>query len=179
MALTERTIIDKYEIQGYEGLYSITSDGRVWSHRCQKWMSAGDNGKGYKFVHLYLNQSSSRFYVHRLVASAFLDNPDSLPQVNHIDGVKDNNRVSNLEWSSLRHNMRHAWDEGLCRVWEKQVESVTAYNKTKRSLSDEQVRDIRKQHGRGDSARSLARKHGVQSGTVSQIVNGQSYKDVA
>ena len=105
--------------------YSVTADGRVIS----TGRIAGRSGKGFSTIHQELsimhNQSgycmvnltkdrkSKTRYVHRLVAEAYLENPDNLPQVNHIDGNKDNNSVDNLEWCSSSHNNQHALDTGL------------------------------------------------------------------
>ena len=105
--------------------YSVTSDGRVISTK----RIAGRSGKGistkhnelvimhnqtgYCMVNLIANKKSKTRYVHRLVAQAYLPNPDNLPQVNHIDGNKDNNDVSNLEWCTALHNNAHALQTGL------------------------------------------------------------------
>ena len=74
---------------------------------------ASDNGKGYLFMCLYENNIQKRVYVHRLVAEAFLDNPDNKPQVNHKDGNKANNNVENLEWVTSGENNNHALLIGL------------------------------------------------------------------
>jgi hypothetical protein len=69
--------------------------------------------KGYERVTLYINRKAYTMRVHRLIATAFLPNPDNLPQVNHKDGDKQNNRLDNLEWISNRDNMDHAIDNDL------------------------------------------------------------------
>ena len=105
---------DFKEVENFEGLYKVYKDGRVWSVKGNKYMSAGDNGRGYKFLFLYNNGFKKRVYVHRLVASLFfLPNEKQLPQVNHVNGDKSDNRVGNLEWCSLEHNMQHAWKNGF------------------------------------------------------------------
>ncbi len=112
------------QIQEYPN-YAVTADGRIISTgrvagRSGKGFSEKEkelvimhNQNGYCLVNLTKDRSSKTKYVHRLVAEAFLDNPNNLPQVNHIDGNKDNNHFSNLEWCTALHNNQHALDLGL------------------------------------------------------------------
>lgn len=107
-------------ISGYEGLYEIGdlgtvrsvdrivhySDGRTRDHK-GKNISFADNGNGYKFVYLWKKNQSKRFYVHRLVAAAFIPNPDKKQFVNHKDEDKSNNAVSNLEWCTSSENVNY------------------------------------------------------------------------
>ena len=69
--------------------------------------------RGYHKVGLWVDGKKKRLSVHRLVAMTFLPNPEELPEVNHINGVKTDNRVTNLEWSSGSANVSHAYHEGL------------------------------------------------------------------
>lgn len=119
------------DIDGYEGLYQISNFGRVKSSdrvmphkahgtwrikaRILKQFLAGPVGSQYKSVFLHQgNGKQNIFRVHRLVAIAFIPNPDGKEQVNHIDGCKTNNYVSNLEWVTALENTAHAWKNGLC-----------------------------------------------------------------
>ena len=92
------------DIKGYEGLYKVTDKGEVISVRRGKMLKPQKKRKGYLFVILCNNKHRRRFYVHRLVAEAFIENPCSKEQVNHINGVKNDNRVSNLEWVTAKEN---------------------------------------------------------------------------
>ena len=92
------------DIIDYEGLYAITEDGKVWSYRSNKFLSPSIIN-GYKFVSLSKDGRKKGFYVHRLIAQAYIPNPMNLPHVSHIDESRDNNCVSNLEWSSIADNM--------------------------------------------------------------------------
>ena len=111
-------------IKDYES-YKVRSDGKVIS----MYRRSGRDGKGidykeielkpcynkqgYNMVNLFKDGKQKTKLVHRLVAEAFIPNPDNLPQVNHIDGNKDNNNVSNLEWCSALQNNTHAIKNGL------------------------------------------------------------------
>lgn len=96
------------DIPGYKGLYSACRDGRIYSHRRSNFLKLSDTEKGYKRVTLWANDRSRSFKVHRLVASAYLPNPNNYPEINHIDGVRTNNMIENLEWCTRTHNVQHA-----------------------------------------------------------------------
>ena len=94
------------DIQGYEGLYAITSCGKVWSYYTKKFLKPNINKRGYYLYRLSKNGKQKGFLAHRLVAEAYLPNPDGLPQVNHKDEIKSHNWVNNLEWCTDDYN-RH------------------------------------------------------------------------
>lgn len=105
-------------IPGLDGRYSVTSHGRVFSHvyRHRAYtveLAQARHPEGYMRVKLSAMNADSPTPVHRLVALAFHANPDALPQVNHIDGNKGNNRAENLEWVSNAGNQQHAFRIGL------------------------------------------------------------------
>lgn len=100
------------DIKVYEGLYQVSNYGRVKSlnyHLTKKEMvlKASPDCGGYLKVVLYKNGKRKHFLVHRLVAEAFLPNPDNLPQINHKDEDKTNNIVENLEWCDVRYNINY------------------------------------------------------------------------
>jgi len=103
-------------IQGYEGLYSISPDGTIYTHARHRVkagpLRAGTTKKGYKIAMLYKHGKGKGFYVHRLVAKHFLTTNEK-ETVNHIDGDKNNNDVSNLEWATQKENRAHAIATGL------------------------------------------------------------------
>ena len=104
-------------IKGYEGLYEVSNMGRVKSLRYgkERIMSTPDNSIGYRNVTL-VKRAHKQKRVHRLVAEAFIPNPMNLPVVNHLDGDKHNNCVSNLEWCTKKENTNHAIKTGLMKL---------------------------------------------------------------
>ena len=107
-------------IPGYEGLYEVSSYGRVKSleisyikkngimdHKPEMILSPKNNGTGYFTVCLYKNKTHKYYLIHRLVALTFISNPDNLPCVNHKDEDKTNNRVDNLEWCTEKYNSNY------------------------------------------------------------------------
>ena len=94
------------DIRNFEGLYAVTSCGKVWSYKSQKFLSPckRDGKRGYLTVILYKDGKGKNFYVHRLVAEAYIPNPDNLPQVNHKSEKKEENWVGNLEWTTAKQN---------------------------------------------------------------------------
>ena len=109
------------DIEGYEGFYQVSNKGRVKSVERKVWDSGkqsyntikerilkpGKDGYGYLKVDLCKYGQPRSITVHRLVATAFLDNPKNLPQINHIDENKENNCVNNLEWCTSKYNNNH------------------------------------------------------------------------
>ena len=114
------------DIKGYEGLYGITSCGRVWSYKSKRFLKAFKNAKGYLQVDLYKDGTKKTVKVHRLVAEAYIPNPDNLPQVDHIDNNKDHNYIGNLQWITNIDNTRKRFNKKVhCIELNKIFESRT------------------------------------------------------
>lgn len=108
------------DIPGFEGLYEVDEYGNVYGkpkrvkHRnimmyiSRRVCRQHPNKKGYPTVYIYKSSKKYTFRTHRLVAICFIPNPNNLPQINHKDGNKLNNHVSNLEWCTNLENMRHS-----------------------------------------------------------------------
>lgn len=92
------------EVTGFPK-YLIDTNGNIYNKRTMKKLKDRDNGRGYRAVRLYNSEGKMiNKYVHRLVAETFIDNPNNLPEVNHIDEDKSNNCVDNLEWCDRKYN---------------------------------------------------------------------------
>ena len=112
------------DIPGFEGRYAVTEDGRVWSYPkiaggqlYGKWLRQSTHLRGYKVLDLFANgaRRGTQYRVHRLVALTYLEKGVGNDQVNHKNGIKDDNRVENLEWCDSKHNVRHAHAMGLAK----------------------------------------------------------------
>ena len=96
------------DIPGYDGKYQVTSWGRIYCVDSEKYLRQEEHAKGYLRVDLYGKDGKRKHHkVHRLVAKAFIPNPDDKPQVNHKDGNKQNNSFTNLEWVTDEENKAH------------------------------------------------------------------------
>ena len=100
-------------VKGYEGLYEVSTWGRVKSLRYNKTnkiviLTPVKTKAGYLMISLCKDKSVKRFYIHRLVAVTFIPNPNNLPLVNHKDQNPQNNRVENLEWCTQKYNVNYA-----------------------------------------------------------------------
>lgn len=107
------------------------------------------------------------FKIHRLVAEAFIPNPENKPQVNHIDGNKLNNSVENLEWVTHSENIQHAFDTGLANA-------LVGTNNSLSKLTNEQVLFIRQNYGL-ITKRKLATMFNVGMTTIHSVAHRKSY----
>lgn len=91
--------------------YRVSQSGVIIGKR-GKPLTPSDNGRGYKVVKMFIDGKWTSKAVHRLVAEAWIDNPENLPEVNHIDCNRENNVVSNLEWCTHSYNVQYSYDKG-------------------------------------------------------------------
>ena len=125
-------------IDGTSGMVEVSNLGKVRSLlRPEKTvLKSQRDQKGYRRVSVTVNRKKTTFKVHREVAKAFIPNPENKPQVNHIDGNKENNAVDNLEWVTNRENAKHAFATGLfdsviagaCRSNERRKRAVIGFD---------------------------------------------------
>ena len=132
------------DIKDFDGLYQISNFGRV--KNSVKIMRTWEDGYGYLQLHLCKDGNKKTFKVHRLVAEAFIPNPDNKPQVNHIDENKTNNRVENLEWVWAKDNINHGTRNK--RVGEKLSKQVLQFSIDGTFIKEwPSLREIEKQTG--------------------------------
>ena len=98
------------DIKNYEGLYAITSCGKVWSYKSKKFLKPTPNSRGYLQVSLRKDKEKKQFLIHRLVAEAYIPNPNNYETVDHIDFDKTNNCINNLQWMERSENSRKKRD---------------------------------------------------------------------
>jgi len=156
-----------------EGKYLVSSHGRVKSMAVSvgRVMEPYLNKKGYECIALAgLNGKKIRKPIHRLVAQAFIPNPEGKPQVNHKDGVKRNNRSSNLEWVTNQENRDHAVRTGLHRAPTPKLGSENNFSK----LSECDVLEIVALKG-VSSAKDVAARYGVGSTNIHKIWIGDTW----
>ena len=176
------------DIKGYEGKYQISSYGRVKSLKRktrtnypvpERFLNTttrltkdgycrvtliGEHGRG----------DAHDYRVHRLVAQAFIPNPENKATVNHIDGDKTNNHVENLEWNTREENMQHAYKHHL----KKPMQGALNANA---KLTPEQVRQIRKEYipqSTKYGTVALAKKYGVTNRVIGLVVRHKAYRNV-
>lgn len=146
----------------------VSTKGKVVDINTGKTLLLSDNGAGYLTAHVQGNQ---RVYIHRLVASAFIANPDNLPQVNHIDCDKSNNCVENLEWVTGSRNIKDAHEKGRMK---KRTENGQINILTKDQVVYLYTRVKKYKEGIAEIAREL----GIPRTTASSIINKRSRWDI-
>jgi hypothetical protein len=161
------------DIDGFNGLYQVSTFGNIRSNSNQV---KGKNMKpvtvgGYLRVKLCKGDSKKPFFIHRIVANAFISNPDGNPQVNHIDLDKTNNRVSNLEWCTPSHNIRHSYANGRT----KKDSSKNTYKGNKLTSSDvERIMSMRGTMMQKD----IAKIFGVTPAVICGLYQGRLWKSI-
>ena len=153
----------------YEGLYKISNLGRILSLNYRNTgkpdlMTPVETSNGYLKVKLSKNRESKTCLVHRLVAETFLPNPENLPQVNHIDENKENNRVDNLEWKSPKGNCNHGTRNERLRKTQ-----INDPNKSKRVLQFTKSRELIREW----SSTQECGRNGFDQSAVSKCCNGK------
>jgi len=160
-ALESRPVLES------NGAWSVTRDGKVWSHMHCRWLRPGIISSGY----LALNKvGNKKVYIHRIVATAFIPNPDDLPTVNHKDGNKLNNNVSNLEWLDYKDNVAHSIENGLHKLGEQRKNAV---------LTNDDARRIKQALATGATPGEVAKATGFKYYTVYSIAKGITWNHVS
>jgi hypothetical protein len=161
------------DIPNSEG-YQVSNKGNVKS---LSYSRTGKEGilksslcsRGYPQVCLSINGKSKSKRVHRLVAETFISNPEGKPNINHINGIKTDNRMENLEWCTQKENIRHAVDTGLF--------SATGENNGMCKITEADAREIK--YGLKDKTRmELSERFGISIWMISAIRNNRLWKHI-
>ncbi len=172
------------DIAGYEGSYGVTEDGRVWSYpkmwlsgfgrRCShqgRFLTLFHHSGGYLSVALSRDGQTRLRFVHRLVAQAYIPNPQHLPEVNHIDANKKNNHRSNLEWNTRLQNAKHAKRHNLYKH-----EPARGERHPDAKLTDSKVKEIRRLWDADEvSLGDLIARYGLSKSSLSAVCNRRTW----
>lgn len=169
------------QIPGFEGRYSATADGLIWSHISRRFLSMAPNKDGYLYVALRRGGLSINVAVHRLVCSAWKRAPLEGEEANHDDLIKTNNRASNLGWMTPKENTAHALanlpQEVRQRMRAGRRAARVKLNRTKRTLAPRVVSLVHRLAGIGSSQAAISRLIGRSRNTVARILKGETYVD--
>jgi hypothetical protein len=146
-------------VKGWEGLYDVSSAGRVRNAKTKRVRKLSDHTSGYKSVKLKHDGAGLNFYIHRLVARAFIG-PAGGKEVNHKDFDKTNNTLENLEWVKRSKNMRHARD----------------HTKMSSKINAAVAKTIRQRVLEGELQRVVGKEYGINQQSVSNILRGKTWQ---
>ena len=171
------------DITGYEKYYQVSDLGRVRSLDRMinapqgKRMSSGimlapviNIRSGYYYTALHKEGRLKMAKTHRLVAIEFISNPENKPYINHKDGNKSNNNISNLEWVTFSENMKHAFKIGLIKPHGVKGEKNPAHK-----VTEKQVREIKRLLAQNKKGRSIAQIYKVSESIISAIKRGKTW----
>lgn len=175
------------DIEGYEGLYLISNMGNVKSVErsvpnninggkriiVERHLKIGHDFYGYPQVNLHKNCIKKTTKIHRLVAKAFIKNNDCNQQVNHINGIKTDNRAINLEWCTSSENIKHAYKTGLRKTGNPKIGGSKNH---KAKLTESDVLNIRKNSYLG--LKILSQWFSVTTSTIHAIINRKTWRHI-
>ena len=161
------------DVIGYEKYFMISNFGDVWSKRTNIILVPTATKAGYNTIstRLFGRWGGAKVIrIHRMVAEAFIKNPENKPYVNHLDGNKKNNNVCNLEWCTAKENSIHAYKTGLAKVG-------SGANNPGATLTWEQVEEIRKNYKENkETHKTIAERYGVERTCITNMLNNVTYK---
>lgn len=170
-------------VNNFEGCYEVSnlgrvrsveriitySDGRAYKYEQRILNQTLNKKRGYFYVKLSKNMKTKNVQVHRVVAETFLQNKNNKNVVNHIDGNKQNNKVSNLEWISSKENSEHAVKKGLTK---------SGHLSHRARFSKEEVLEMRRKYTSGVRQTDIAKEYGTDDSTMFAILKLKTYKNI-
>lgn len=163
-------------IKGYEGLYLVSNLGRIKSLKRQRIRKIATTRIGYCVVNLSKDGIKKLKTVHRLVALAFVPNPDNKQCINHKDGNKLNNKIENLEWCTHSENSKHMVEvlgikPHLGKKHPEETKRKIGFKNSKLTLND--ILTIKKRYESGATQVALAKEYDVHYVTINNVINGR------
>lgn len=166
------------DVVGFEGIYQISNTGKVKGlprkYLIERLLKPYISEHGYLMVRLY--PSGKHKTIHRLLAEAFIPNPDNKPFVNHKDANKQNNDLNNLEWVTRLENIHHAVRLGLYNC--KNRRSFKGRHHPLTTLNEDIVLDIREKYSKGANRYQLAEEYSISYNIVNKIVNRITWRHI-
>jgi len=161
---------EQYKIIPFAPKYAVSNLGNVMNLKTKKILKNRLKKDGYIDTILINNDSYKSYLLHRLVAICFIDNPFNYKQVNHINGIKTDNNLNNLEWCSHEQNIKHAIKTGLF--------NKVGENHPRAKLNNNQVKEIKTYLNKKVKHRILAEQFGVSIQTISEINTGAKWSHI-
>ena len=161
------------------GLYEVSSKGDVRNSTTGKILKPCDNSNGYFYAHLYKNRQRKAVGIHRLAAFAFIENPNDLPEVNHLNGDKHDNRIENLEWCSPGENKSHCYRVLGRHFFVKQNAKSTIHNGNAKINSLDKIQKVFELKKSGLTTKEIAAIFSVHQTTIQRILSKKSFKDIS
>ncbi len=162
--------------------YIIYEDGKLFSKKRNKFLIPVKLPNGY----LHYSINGTKLPIHRLLGTNFIDNPENLPCINHIDGNRTNNQLSNLEWCTFKDNTKNAIDRGSLNFAQTPINANNARKKfkektglhTSAKLTQEQIVELYTLYKQGVDKKEIASKLNISIGHCRDLLRGRCYKEL-